>query len=183
MAATIYFVTSPIHRSRPPKKQRIIALWVAGLFALLSSVGYADPFDDGLSAYRRNDFATAFQVWRALAENGDAHAQVYLGLLYLNGQGAPQNPTLAVMWYRKAADQGNAAAQHNLGWAYEHGRGTPQDFAQAVAWYRKAAEKGNRDAQISLGRAYEAGHGVEQDFEEAVEWYRKAATKGTRGGR
>src|SRR5271156_2668971 len=147
MAATIYFVTSLIHRSRPPKKQRIIAVGVGGLFALLlTSVGYADPFDDGLSAYRRNDFATALQIWRALAENGDALAQVYLGLLYLNGEGVPANPALAVMWYRKAAAQGNAAAQHNLGWAYENGRGVPQDFAQAVAWYRKSAEKGNLDA-------------------------------------
>src|SRR5271167_4474692 len=138
MAATIYFVTSPIHRSRPPKKQRTIAVGVGGLFALLlSSVGYADPFDDGLSAYRRTDFATALRVWRTLAENGDALAQVYLGLLYLTGEGVPQNAAMAVKWYRKAADQGNAAAQHNLGWAFEHGHGVPQDSAQAAIWYRK----------------------------------------------
>src|SRR5271170_2263957 len=161
MAATIYFVTSPINRSKPPKKWRIIALGVGGLFALLlSSVGYADPFDDGLSAYRRNDFATALQVWRALAENGDALAQVYLGLLYLNGEGTPQNPALAVGWYRKAAAQGNAAAQHNLGWAYENGSGGPQGFPPGAGWERKAAGKGNTDAQISLGRVYENGRGV-----------------------
>ena len=40
------------------------------------------------------------------AEQGDATAQVNLGVLYNNGQGVPQNYVQAHMWYNLAAAQG-----------------------------------------------------------------------------
>ena len=42
---------------------------------------------------------------RALAEQGDATAQILLGLMYDNGRGVPEDATEAVRWYRLAADQ------------------------------------------------------------------------------
>jgi len=97
-------MTSPLERSRRRMKLQTMALLIGGLLALSPvDVAFANRFDDGLAAYRKEDFATALLVWRTLAENGDALAQVYLGLLYLNGEGVPQNPALAVKWYRKAA--------------------------------------------------------------------------------
>jgi hypothetical protein len=35
----------------------------------------AGPFEDGLAAYQRDDYATALKFWRPLAEQGDALAQ------------------------------------------------------------------------------------------------------------
>jgi len=57
------------------------------------------------------NYATALKEWRPLADQGDAHTQFNLGLMYRKGQGVTQDDAGAVRWYRKAADQGAAAAQ------------------------------------------------------------------------
>ncbi len=60
-------------------------------------------YDEGGAAYNRGDYATALREFRALAVQGDAAAQTYLGVMYQIGQGVPQNHAEAVRWYRKAA--------------------------------------------------------------------------------
>src|SRR2546428_550692 len=92
---------------------------------------------------------------RQEAEQGHVEAQFNLGLMYLDGQGIPQDFTQAAQWFRKVAEQGAAAAQFNLGGMYEHGVGVPQDSAQAIQWYRKAAEQGYAQAQFNLGVMYD----------------------------
>ena len=115
------------------------------------------------------------------ADQGNAEAQVNLGVMYTNGKGVAQDDRQAVAWYRKAADQGNAEAQYNLGVAYENGIGVPQDYRQAVAWYRKAADQGLAMAQLSLGMMYLNGRGVAQNYRQAVSWFQKAADQGDAG--
>ena len=60
-------------------------------------------FDDGLAAYEQGDYATAFSIWKLLAEQGDAYAQTSLGWMCEMGQDVPQDYKEAVKWYRKAA--------------------------------------------------------------------------------
>ena len=48
---------------------------------------------------------------RRQAEQGDAEAQIDLGLRYANGEGVPQDDAEAVRWFRLAAEQENADAQ------------------------------------------------------------------------
>ena len=115
---------------------------------------------------------------RAKAEQGNANAQVILGLKYDTGEGVPQDDAEAVRWWRLAADQGVAEAQYNLGVRYATGRGVPQDDAEAVRWYRLAADQGFASAQYTLGLMYANGEGVPQDDAEAVRWYRLAADQG-----
>ena len=52
----------------------------------------------------KND-TEAVRWYRMAAEQGDATAQVNLGLMYANGRGVPQNNTEAVRWFRMAAEQ------------------------------------------------------------------------------
>ncbi|MFA0164100.1 tetratricopeptide repeat protein, partial [Vibrio splendidus] len=85
------------------------------------------------------------------AEQGDAHGQFNLGVIYEEGKGVSQDDTQAVSWYRKAAEQGYARAQTNLGRMFKKGRGVSQDDKEAVSWYRKAAEQGDASAQTNLG--------------------------------
>ena len=80
-------------------------------------------FDQGMAAVSRGDYATAYRLWRPLADQGNASAQYNLGFMYDNGQGVPQDYAAAVGWYRKAADQGDASAQYNLGFMYGNGLG------------------------------------------------------------
>jgi TPR repeat protein len=94
---------------------RRIAATLAAVVALLFSAGSAwADYDDGLAAAQRGDFATAFQEWPPLAEQGDAAAQYNLDILYDHGQYVPQNYYQAFNWYRKAAEQGDEDAKRLL---------------------------------------------------------------------
>ena len=90
-------------------------------------------------------------VSREAAEQGDASAQLALGLMYYQGTGVSQDYAQAIAWIRKAAEQGNLEAQTTLGMLYELGEGITHDYVQAAAWFRKAAEQGHASAQLSLG--------------------------------
>ena len=67
---------------------------------------YAGPYEDGLAAYEREDYATALKFWRPLAEQGNADAQFNLGGMYDSAEGVPYDYAEVAKWYRKAADQG-----------------------------------------------------------------------------
>jgi len=87
-----------------------------------------------------------------LAEQGDARAQVQLGIQYEHGEGVPKAPARAMHFYCLAAEQGNARAQYSLGWMYANGRGVERDDALAAAWFRRAAEQGDAYAKRMLAR-------------------------------
>jgi TPR repeat protein len=133
---------------------------------------------EGLEAYEQGDYATALKELRPLAEQGHAGAQFYLGVMYENGRGVPQDYKEAAKWFHKAAEQGDADAQNNLGVMYAEGQGVPQDYTEAAKWFRKAAEQGYAGAQNNLGVMYDKGQGVPQDYKEAAKWYHKAAEQG-----
>ena len=80
----------------------------------------------------RQDGSEEVTRLRRAAEEGDAAAQVNLGLMYDEGQGVPQDYTKAVEWYRRAAEQCYALGQYNLGAMYEEGQGVPQDDTEAA---------------------------------------------------
>ena len=125
----------------------ILTTLAALLLALgLSGAANAGPFDDALAAANRGDYATAFRLWRPLADQGNAGAQFNLGVMYNNGQGVPQNHAEAVKWYRTAAVQGYALAQVNLGFMYNNGQGVPQNHVLAHMWYNLAGAQGVADA-------------------------------------
>ena len=76
---------------------------IVALVACLPLGAMAQEFDKGLAAEQSGDFATAFQEWRPLAEQGDASAQNNLGVICESGQGVPQNYVSAHMWYHIAS--------------------------------------------------------------------------------
>lgn len=145
------------------------------LILMLPGGAAAGPYDDGMAAYQRGDYSTALRLWQPLAEQGDAQAQHGLAVLYIAGQGVPQNYVEGVKWFRLAAEQGIINAQGILGGMYARGRGVPQDYAEAVKWYRLAAEQGDALAQFNLGVTYENGQGVPQDYVQAHMWVNLAA--------
>ena len=138
----------------------------------------ATQYEEGMKAYKRNDFVTSLKLLRSAAELGHVLAQNNLGAIYASGRGAKSDDTEAVRWYRKAAEQGYAKGQNNLGYMYDSGRGVAKDEATAVRWYRKAAEQGHAQAQNNLGAMFADGRGVKQEEGEAVRWYRRAAEQG-----
>jgi len=147
------------------------------LFLLMCSPGPADIPSCG-NAYSKADYATAIKECSPLAKEGNSKAQFYLGFMYANGKGVPQDYQEAVRWYRLAADQGQVDGQFRLGMMYESGEGVPQDYKEAARLYRLAADQGVANAQCLLGGMYEKGQGVPQDYVQAHMWYNLAGASG-----
>ncbi len=124
----------------------LIAVLCAGVILGLTVPAWA-AWDEGGQAYQRGDYPTALRELRPLARQGDANAQLFVGLMYDKGQGVPQDYAEAAKWYRKAAEQGYAAAQYNLGIMYYKGRGVPQDYVRAHMWINLAAATGDETAR------------------------------------
>jgi TPR repeat protein len=60
------------------------------------------------------------------AARGNPYAQLNLGLMYKNGDGAPRDDARAFEWLHRAAEQGLAFAQNHLGSMFYQGRGAAQ---------------------------------------------------------
>lgn len=148
---------------------------LAGALALaaLVSPSSAGPVEDGNAAFERGDYATALRLLRAPAEQGNADAQLLLGIMYQDGEGVPKDPALAAQWIRKAAEQDNATAEFALGVMYLQAMGVPKDETAAVRWLEKAARQ-VPPAQFTLARFHEE-HG---NYAEALKWYRLLASQG-----
>ncbi len=158
--------------------QKITIGLVAVALFVGSMTAHAADFSAGYKAYQRGDYVTALQIFRQLADQGNARAQFSLGVMYNKGQGMTQDYAEAMRWYRKAADQDYVLALYNLGLMYSKGQGVPQDYAEAARWYRKAAEQGYSAGQTRLGDMYVLGQGVAQDYVQAHMWFNLAAARG-----
>jgi TPR repeat protein len=120
----------------------------------LADAGY----DEGLAAFKSEDFATALSQLAPLAAEGDARAQAILGDLYSGGHGVARNRSTALKWYRAAAAKGQAHAAFALGEiAWRTPDATKTSRHTALEWYRKAAENGDAEAERTLADMYLAG--------------------------
>ena len=145
------------------------------VFVALPFTASADPFDDGVSAFERGDYATALRIWRPLAEH-DARAAINLGAMYAEGLGVQKDAEEALRWLGPAAIVGYPTAQMHLGVMFAEGiGGRPPNYEAAAAWYRAAAEQGDPDAQVLLAFAYSIGEGVPEDYIAAHMWVNLAA--------
>jgi uncharacterized protein len=124
-------------------------------------------------AYKKKDYATALKGFAPAAKQGNAEAELYLGKMYLLGQGVPNDRNEAIKWLKASADQGNADAQFFLGTIYllPH-----KDITQGLMWMRLSAEQGNHDAQLLLGQSYMQNlKELPRDPVQADKWLRLAA--------
>lgn len=136
-------------------------------------------YQQGIAALEKGDYKVAVSVFQQLATNGDADAQVALGVMYFEGKGVPQDYLAAFNWYQRSAEQGHAMAQFNLGNMYLNGEGVRKDQSVAANWLRMAAEQGLIDAQFNLGLMYFRGEGVPQDYVNAHKWLNLSAVGGS----
>jgi len=150
-----------------------------GLALVVLTCGYVEAgLVEGREAYERGDYATALREFLPLAREGNVWAQFYVGAMYDNDQGVPQDYAEAARWYRRAAEQGHADAQFNLAVIYYfYFQGQARDYAEAARWYRRAAEQGHAEAQAVLGLVYLFGHGVSQDYVQAYMWLELGALR------
>ena len=115
---------------------------------ICASLSAAD-LESAKRAYDQKDYATALKEFTPLANQGKAEAQLYLGKMYMVGQGVLKDPDQAIKWFKASAVQGNADAQFFLGAMYllPH-----KDIPEGVKWLQLSAEQGQQDAQLLLGK-------------------------------
>ena len=91
---------------------------VLGLAAPIGSAPRANP-DAGnqrgayVTALQRGDYVTALRVIRPLAEEGDAFAQLALGVMYLNGWNTPRDYVQARKWFNLASSRSPPGRDHD----------------------------------------------------------------------
>lgn len=162
-------------------KSRILSFIALALAFAIGAPGpaMAAGFNDGLTAFRNGNPATAWRLFKPLAEQGDVQAQNMLGWMFsLGDDGWPEDDSKAAGWFQRAANQGSSSAQYNLGRMYADGEGVRRDYHQAARWFSEAAGQGNQRAQLQLARLYELGAGVARDPREALSLWRALAESG-----
>ena len=80
-----------------------------------------------------------------------------LGIMYLQGQGVPSDPTKAKYWLQQAVSHPQPDSHYNLAQLYESGRGTKQNMARAFMHYKIAARMGHAPSQYNIGLFYYQG--------------------------
>ena len=125
--------------ARKPRRWRLRAMLGALVcLAIFANPAAADGLRNGIRAFAAHDYITAARIFTDLAPLGDARAQTYLGYMFANGKGVPQNYMVAAGWYRCASQQGVPAAQYMLGLMYDKGQGVPQNYVMAYALLNRA---------------------------------------------
>jgi uncharacterized protein len=152
----------------------------SALALCLATAASAGPYEDGLAALDKKDYATASRAFGEAAATGNAHAQAYLGLQYKAGLGVPADIHQAVQWLALAADAGDAMGQTMLGELYADGNGVTRDYNTALRYFTLASKQNYAPAQYRIGRLYDSGAGtvVAQDRAKAAQWYALAARSG-----
>ena len=74
---------------------------------------YADEFEDAVKAVNRRDYETAYKMIVPLAENGQAAAQLVLGMMYFKGTGVEKNIVEADKWLFISEASGQEAGKKN----------------------------------------------------------------------
>lgn len=154
------------------------------------------------------NYFEAMKWLQQAASNNIPDAMNYIGLMYSNGEGVPQNTTTALNWYKKAARLGLPVAMSNIGYIYEQQENYNSaiewylktvnadncdddvmcrlgriyrklgNYNDAMKWFNEAEKLCNFDAMNMLGLMYSNGEGVEKNSELAIHWYKEAADGG-----
>jgi len=117
----------------------VVACVVLGM----SGAARADWLYDAAAAIARRDHQSAVNILKPPAEQGNADAEITLGIMHESGKGVSLDYKSAVTWFTLAAEQGHAMAQYNLGAIYDMGQGVVQDYVKAHMWYYIAAIDGS----------------------------------------
>lgn len=115
-------------------------------------------------------------LFRKLAEDGYAPAQLRLAAMYRTGQGVSVDVEESKLWATKAADHGRTEELTQVGELYRFGKGTEKNIAEAIRLYERAAIAGDAKAQYVLGTLYQFGEEVQRDLVAAYMWYTISAS-------
>ena len=155
------------------KKMEEQGEWVNNLTVSYECLRLRARIEDNKLPLDQRDEAVEDLKW--LAENGDVHAQYFLGLLYRDGGLLLPDAEQAAHWLELAAKQNLPAAQYALGKLYLSDDPEVRDIDDGIQWLESAARNGNSDAAYRMGKEYLTGKSVQKDAVKAAEYLRHAA--------
>ena len=175
---------------------RVPASWALAALLLASSAAFAAPatvlpnpndipppqserFQQGVDAYDKGDFDTAFKIWLPLAQQADLAAMRNVGLMLREGKGTARDPKRALWFYEEAGSKGFTLAQVNAAFMHLNGDGVPKNPEAAAFWFHAASLAGSPIAEYNLAVLYERGEGVEKNIGMALGWYAIASRNGS----
>ncbi|HEX6218646.1 MAG TPA: SPOR domain-containing protein [Sphingomicrobium sp.] len=128
----------------------------------------------GIEAWQKGDYQAAIDIWRPLAEKGDADASFNLGQAYRLGRGVIVNLAAAQTWLERAAKADHLDAQTTLGLLlFQNG-----NRAGGIRWLKVAADRGEPRAMLVYGTALYNGDGVGRDPVTAYAYVSRSAAQG-----
>ncbi len=155
---------------KPPKKPKIEH---SGPFLPMST----DPKDKLYPKIDPNNKGVSVEKVKALADNGNANAQLTMGKIYFEGLvGVKQDYRKAFRYFAKAANAGSPEGMYNVAICYHGGYGVRGgvNLDKALTWYRHAADRGVKEAQIKFAVWAES----QGKAEEAFKYYKMLADAG-----
>ncbi|CCQ72340.1 tetratricopeptide repeat protein [Magnetospira sp. QH-2] len=123
---------------------------VAILSVIHAATALSETLSQGLAAYDRKDYATAFPVLKEWAERGNPIAQFHFGALYDRGNGIAKDQEIAFEWFEKAAAQGHRDALFNVALSLLTAGGTEKDPDRAQLLLREVDRFGKGDMEAYL---------------------------------
>ena len=131
--------------------------------------------DEYLPLAERDD---AVENMRKLAENGDVHAQHFMGKLYRDGSLVIPDSEAAMNWFHEASISGYAPAQYALGKLLLSDDASVHDSELGIQWLEHAAYNGNHYAAYRLGKEYLKGDSVRRNTRKAMDHIYTSAQAG-----
>jgi TPR repeat protein len=97
------------------------------------------------------------QFYQAAINYASPEAQYLLARAYMDGQGTPKNPALAVKWFFEAANKDNFEAQAAVGLLLAIGFAPflEQDVPRGLMWLKRAMETAPQAAEPAIKEMYD----------------------------
>lgn len=133
--------------------------------------------NDGIKAFKKQEYALALHEFTHQAKEGDADAQFFMGSLYQQGDGVIKNVATALPWLEKAAKQKHHGALNALGVIYASEKEF-RDYAKAQKCFEAAARQNIPEARYNLGLLLLTGLSGKPSPSEAANNFQLAAEAG-----
>lgn len=149
---------------------------------------YCQDFGAGMSAYQNMQYEKSWEIWGTLAEQGDAQAQLWIGILYLLGKGVPVNHSLGYKWLLRAESVYYTEAGRLID--FVESRMTEEEIESArtslnddfyvdqnISWLCQDAMDGDADAQFQVATILSNSR-WKPNYLRAAVWFGRAAKQG-----
>lgn len=157
-------------------------------------------FRDALAAYDAGDYPKALGLFEKTYNKvkGNDEAALYLGQMYLTGQGTAPDINKAIYWLKKVAEMPVPDFNNRLRFdpanpyemdmrsrgcmalarLYMTGRGVPRNPKEAKKWFMAADAGGYIPATHNVGLIFQSGYGGEKSAAKAVTYFERAGKEG-----